>query len=623
MCGILGTIGFVDEKLFNLGAIEHRGPDGMRSWKSSEAEYPAHLGHTRLAILDTTEAADQPLISPCNRYVFVYNGEIYNFIELRKDLEARGHRFHSESDSEVFMTGLIEDGPSFQHRCNGMWAFCLWDRHTKSALFGRDRFGKKPLFISFRGALGLTFCSEMKGLYPFMQSVEPDESINLYLQHLFDYESTSQTVIKGITRIRPGHYATYAEGKLKEVRWWNTLDHLQEVPASYDDQVEKWRELFLDSVALRMRADVRIGTALSGGLDSSATFGAMAHLANENITRERQAADWRHGFCAHYPGSTIDESNWAELVTDWAGLRLTKVEVDPLSSGWSVMDALKQVEDPYLTLPTPMLATYKAISDAGIRVTLDGHGADEMFSGYGHLSYAYPDANSAQRSELGSIINSLSSGEYVHAKNLSITTRAKQRFIQEISSNAHLKSYVKALIGRADWDFVNYKLEFDDQNHFAYKNFDSLTKKLYEIFHISILPTLLRNYDRYSMASGVEIRMPFMDHNLVSFTFSLPWTSKVGGTYTKRIMRDALDGIVPSEIRERRDKIGWNAPLHEWLRGPMKNEIEALLSLDEQKGKVQSAWSKFQNKKTATFHDGQQVWALIMPLLWKKSVAGD
>ena len=150
--------------------------------------------------------------------------------------------------------------------------------------------------------------------------------------------------------------------------------------------------------------------------------------------------------------------------------------------------------------------------------------------------------------------------------------------------------------------------------------FDPFTKDLYEIFHITILPTLLRNYDRYSMASGVEIRMPFMDHRLVTYTFSLPWTSKIGGTYTKRIVRDALKGILPEKIRTRRDKIGWNAPLHEWFKGPLKNEIEILLKKKQLSNKVSRAWKDFQKNKNPIYSDGQKLWNLLMPELWKKSI---
>ena len=177
-----------------------------------------------------------------------------------------------------------------------------------------------------------------------------------------------------------------------------------------------------------------------------------------------------------------------------------------------------------------------------------------------------------------------------------------------------------ALLGKRDWDFVRYKLKYADQSHPQFKKLDPLSQSLYELFHITVLPTLVRNYDRYSMASGVEIRMPFMDHRLVTYTFSLPWTSKIGGTYTKRIMRDALKGILPEPIRTRRDKIGWNAPFHEWFRGSLKSEIEELIATDVLSQKVKKAWQQFQKKTNPNFKDGQIIWTSLMPELWKKAL---
>ncbi len=620
MCGIIGVIGGSKDLKLNPSVLAHRGPDATGIWISPDNEHNAILAHTRLAILDLSETGNQPLIVD-DRYVFIYNGEIYNFVELRSQFEKKGHIFKTQTDTEVFLRGLIEEGPSFQLRCNGMWSFCLWDRKAKVALFGRDRFGKKPLFYSLDGNGRFVFASEMKGIYPYLSSVQPSEKINLHIQRLFDYESSESCVIKGINRIPPGHFAVFQNGKLDIKRWWNTLDHLEEVPNSYDDQVERWRELFLDAVKIRMRSDVRIGTALSGGLDSSATFCAMAYLAKEEDNHDRCSNDWQHGFCAHYPGSSLDESKWARLVTDSIGVQLEQVSIDPLNAGWSISDSLFQVEEPYLTLPLPMLATYRAISKAGIKVTLDGHGADELFSGYGHLSSAFRSANPKQAADLSQIINSLLSGNYRSFSGNIYANWARHRLIEYLKELLRIpKQIANALINKSDIEFIMYKLEYYDQSHPNFKKMDALSKNLYEIFHITTLPTLLRNYDRYSMASGVEIRMPFMDYRLVTNTFSLPWTSKVGGTYTKRIMRDALKGIVPEEIRTRRDKVGWNAPLHEWFKGPLRDEIEIMIATEKLSPKFKKTWENFQSISNPGFNDGQKMWSLLMPTLWRSAI---
>ena len=618
MCGLIGTIGFKDDTKLNLKTLSHRGPDAMGKWETpkGEGEFPVFLGHTRLTILDLTEAGNQPFISKDHRYVFVYNGEIYNFIELRKELEILGQVFYTNSDTEVLLKGLILEGPSFQLRCNGMWSFCLWDRKKKTALFGRDRFGKKPLFYHLLSNNRLVFASEMKGIYPFLNTIQPNENINIYLQKVFDYESSENCVIKGIKRLPPGFYAIYKDGKFDKHRWWNTLDHLEVVSNNYEEQVHKWREIFLDAVKIRMRSDVRIGTALSGGLDSAATFSAMSYLANKNDDITRQSQDWQNGFCAHYPGSDLDETKWAKIVTENANVKLQEVIINPQNSDWSINEALHQVEDPYLTLPIPMLETYRAISNAGIKVTLDGHGADELFSGYGHLNSAFKSSNVGQTAELISIINSLQSGKYkVISENMKMNFIKKRLFMFLKSCAIKPWNILKTVLGKQDLEFLRYKLEYVDQSHYEFKKLDPLSKDLYEI-----LPTLLRNYDRYSMASGVEVRMPFMDHRLVTYTFSLPWTSKVGGTYTKRIMRDSLKGILPEQIRTRRDKIGWNAPLHEWFKGPLKNEIENMIEKKDLSKKVKNYWKKFQKIRNPIYSDGQNLWRVLMPELWKRSL---
>ena len=621
MCGLIGTIGFKDSSNLNINTLNHRGPDALGKWESPMGDFPIVLGHTRLKILDLSEDGNQPFVSHDNRYILVYNGEIYNFIELRSELEALGETFFTKSDTEVLLKGLILEGPSFQLRCNGMWSFCLWDRKKKTALFGRDRFGKKPLYYSLLSKNRLCFASEMKGIYPFLDSIQPNQNINIFLKRIFDYESSENCVINGVKRLKPGHYAVYHNGKFQSYRWWNTLDHLEEAPKNYEEQVEKWREIFLDAVKIRMRSDVRIGTALSGGLDSSAVFAAMNYLDNKNMNQVRQAKDIKNGFCAHYPDSSLDESKWAKILTDSVNANLQEITISPQNSNWSIKEALYQVEDPYITLPTPMLETYRAISRDGIKVTIDGHGADELFSGYGHLSSAFYSSNLKQTSELISIIKSLESGKFKLDGNDMRINYFKKKFILLLRAYfKKSKDFLRPFLRQRDHEFLRYKLEHPDRSHYKFKELDPLSKDLYEIFHITILPTLLRNYDRYSMASGVEVRMPFMDHRLVTYTFSLPWTSKVGGTYTKRIMRDALKGILTERIRTRRDKIGWNAPLHEWFKGSMQSEIEKIFEDEPSLKKFNKTWKKFKNKLDPTFYDGQKIWNLVMPILWKKSL---
>jgi len=620
MCGIIGIFGSEANKEFDLKVLSHRGPDGSNVWKSSEHESPVILGHTRLSVLDTSASGSQPMISDDGRYVLVFNGEIYNFIELRSEMKKRSEVFRSDSDSEVLLKGLITEGPSFLLKCNGMWAFCLWDRKEQTALFGRDRFGEKPLYYASIGNSSFIFCSEMKGIYKYLSKVKPVDNIKLFLENIFDYESTDYCVVEGIKRFLPGSYAYLKNRRLTISRWWNTLDHLPLPPNNYEDQVSIWRDIFLDAVKIRMRSDVPIGTALSGGLDSSAVFSAMAHLAEGGKLTDRASINWANAYCAHFPGSSLDELSWAEKVTDSFGLSLNKVKIDPETCGWDLLQALFSVEDPYMTLPFPMLATYKGISNSGVKVTLDGHGCDELFSGYGHLNAAYETATPSQLAELKAIQNSIYSGEYRESNN-----PKTQHVIEKLKTKSRpIRMFLKnKILQRSAGRFLNWpdnSFRNDDLLNESFRRFDPLTKELYILYHHSVLPTLLRNYDRYSMASGVEIRMPFTDYRLVTFTFSLPWTSKVGGGYTKRILRDSLKGIIPDEVRLRRSKIGWNAPLHEWLKGFLSREIEILLDDSQAAVCAKNALKKFKNIASPTFNDGQKLWKILLPYLWSCSL---
>ena len=432
--------------------------------------------------------------------------------------------------------------------------------------------------------------------------------------------------IKGIKRLPSGCIATFQDGRLLIDKWWNTLDHLAMVNYDYSSQVEQWRELFFDSVKIRMRSDVRIGTALSGGLDSSSVIAAMSAIGSQaHETNSRLACDWQHGICCSYPDSSQDESSYARLVAQSCNATFECVKLSSNISEFDIVESLATVQDPYLTIPIPMLETYKTIKSKGISVTLDGHGADELFSGYGQINYALWCANNySEFREIIEIDRSTGSGVYSHKERQSVRFKLKDRLYYLLHSLG-----VKGVVPlRRFKSFISSKrrlnsnsIEFHSRLHEAlcalsdnpvFLSLDVFSQVLYEIFHLTVLPTLLRNYDRYSMANGIEVRMPFLDWRLVSYTFSLPLQSKLGGTYTKRIQRDALSGVLIDEIRLRRDKIGWNAPAHEWFHGTLRKSLDArFLSHVNSSSKYHkdfmSAYTAFFNIKIPQYSDGQEI----------------
>jgi len=609
MCGILGVVAPVPELQFRLAldTLSPRGPDDYGVWQDETIT----LGHRRLAILDLSPNGHQPMVDSSGRYVIVFNGEIYNFLEIRKDLELLGERFFSGSDTEVLLAGFRRWGEAVFDRCNGMWAVGIWDCVEHRLFLSRDRFGKKPLFYA-RTSLGFAFASEMKALYPFLQELKPSRDYAWASTHLIEYESTDKTLIDGISRFPAGHHGWLEDGNLRLRRYWCTLDHLRDVPARYEEQVEQFRDIFLDACRIRMRADVPLGTALSGGLDSSATICAMAHIDRTSGTGYGSGADWQHAFVSTFPGSSIDESVYARRVVDHLGIKGTFLEIDPTQDMDRLDQILYQFEELFPTNPLPMLRTYRAVREHGTIVTLDGHGADEMLGGYrGSLFEASADANITE------------------ARQVIKTYRAS--FPEDAAQFRNLNSSYPVLAARWLYRATRTRLgrgrHSRDAAHPAYRNLSGLSKHLYALFHETILPTLLRNYDRYSMSSGVEIRMPFMDHRLVSYCFSLPWQSVLGGGYTKRILRDAMAPMMPQDIAYRRSKIGWAAPMAEWIKGPLKSFFADHLEsadfgscpvVDQQA--VRSRFANVWKQDVPTFQEGEHAWASVMPYFWWRSL---
>ncbi|MBL8319675.1 MAG: asparagine synthase (glutamine-hydrolyzing) [Burkholderiaceae bacterium] len=618
MCGIFGVVGKVDRSTAELclRTMTHRGPDGWGLWQGEGVT----LGHRRLSILDLSENGKQPMSFADGRYWITFNGEIYNFLEVRAELQALGHVFRSESDTEVILAAYQQWGEACLPRFNGMWAFAIWDRRERTLFLARDRFGKKPLFVAQLPGGAFAFASEMKALLPLLPNAQPNRALirGMTLRSSFAYEATEQCLVTGIQRFAAGHCGVYGNGQLRSHRWWNTLDHLPEVPQRYEEQVEMLRALLLDACRLRMRSDVTIGTALSGGLDSSTIFSMLAHINREHRGEARLSGDWQHAFVASFPGTPLDEAAFAQQVARHAGIEATVLPVDPSRHIDQLQRMLYLYEDLTVTSPLPFVALYGQIKKAGVTVTLDGHAADELFGGYSNdWGYALLDAGANLR-QASQVLDVYDGG-------------LPEGSAQFRRPSNRLVSYAKRL--GAAWAKEAFGLHSnlgpEYTAHPRWRQMDHLSRALFWQTHSFILPTILRSYDRYGMANSIEIRMPFLDWRVATLAFALPWHAKIRGGFSKAIIRDAAAPYMPHDIAYRRTKIGFNSPIVDWMRGPLRGFMRDTLNSQAFRqcdlvdpARATRLVEHVLNNPKASFKDGEAAWWSVLPYLWNDALLG-
>lgn len=609
MCGILGTLPKSDNGIFKkaLDNIAHRGPDDYGIFHNNKIS----LGHRRLSILDLSNEAHQPMNFE-DRWSIIFNGEIYNFIELREALKKKGYKFHSDSDTEVVLKSFIEYKEECLNKFNGMWAFAIWDEKKEELFLSRDRFGKKPLFYSFYSKKFI-FASEMKAIILFFKNIEISEDFEWCKNNLFLYEATDKCLVKHIKRFPAGHYAVFKNGKLDIKRYWNTLDNLYEVPSNYEDQVDEFRELFFNACKIRMRSDVSIGTALSGGLDSSAIISTLSYIS-KSVTDEKVSKEWQHAFIATFKGTPLDESFYAKKVVENIGIDATFLEIDPTKHLDKLEYYFYQLEELYLTNPIPMFALYESIHKKGVKVSIDGHGADELLSGYaGSLLIALADVG-FNFDGIKSILNAYND-----------LVDEKQLKYEKIDSKILI--YIRSLIKHFLKKYFNLGYKSPQINNDKFEKLDNFNRHLYSQVHEIVLPTLLRNYDRFSMTNSVEIRMPFMDHRVVTYLLSLPWDSKIRNGFTKAILRDSMVGLMPDEVLWRKTKIGFGSPIADWMRNQMKEYMLDTINSKDFKEfdlidakQVSNKILQVINDRTSSFVEAESAWNSLVPYIWYKAV---
>ena len=401
MCGITGMLDYA--RGANAAAIDpftdaltHRGPDGRGTWCSG----PIALGHRRLAILDPTPAGACPMVytAPDGSVLRItFNGEIYNFLELREELRREGYTFVTDTDTEVIAAAWHCWGAACQTKLNGMWAFALWNERSRTLVLSRDRFGVKPLYLLAQGTT-VSFASEIKAFLslPGFHGRLNREAASAFFRNPSAYDGISQsTALDGVLRVPAGHSLTItSDGTRGFERWWDTAAQLPAVPIAYDEQVAAFRELFLDAVRLRMRSDVAIGTSLSGGLDSGAVASAMAEVARTTPdgALARCASDWQRTFIATFPGHAVDERTYADLVVAHTGAKPTYWSFHPGAALRDLPASVWALDDLSAAPAVPILNIYRTMRQHGVVVTLDGHGGDELLAGYPWYRDAAPSA---------------------------------------------------------------------------------------------------------------------------------------------------------------------------------------------------------------------------------------
>ncbi|MCX8007093.1 MAG: asparagine synthase (glutamine-hydrolyzing) [Coriobacteriia bacterium] len=577
MCGIAGLLshdaGATSARLSAmLATLEHRGPDDYGVHRDG----PVALGHRRLAIIDLTDGGHQPMILDGGRLAVVFNGEIFNYIELRDELRALGRRFESRSDTEVILHAYDVWGIDGFNRFNGMWSFAIWDRERRTLICSRDRFGVKPLYWALVDDEFL-FASEVKALIAAKPELaEPNEPYLARFLRTSLTDDGEETFFRRVRQLLPAHtmVISLADGSprvVSKTRYW-ALD-VERVRETYDfeDTVGQFRALLEDSVRLRLRSDVPVGTCLSGGLDSS----AIVALVSRQL---RGAPVWT--FSALYPFEAYDESRFVRIVN--TGFPTVAHEVWPKPDDLlTVMPRIAWHQD--MPSAGPGLYSQWHVMEAAhgeVTVLLDGQGADEVLGGYRpyFIDYIRSRARAVLASPSPAGLRRLA-GEMRTAREMVGEDFARQlalSFTPEAVKRA-LRPLMPAS-ERADGNPELLRLASDEDPWRVEGPFsDRLANRLYDATVRQSLPALLRYEDRNSMAFSLEARTPFLDFRLVEYSLVLPFDERIDGQWTKSILRRALAGILPDEVVWRRDKKGYPTPFAEWLRSEFRAQAEEVI----------------------------------------------
>jgi asparagine synthase (glutamine-hydrolysing) len=625
MCGIIGAFWKAQPEDHevrlgqSLNELRHRGPNDFGTWVHNEQVGTITLGHTRLSIIDLTAAGHQPMRSLDGRFSLVFNGEIYNYCELREELRSLGHVFHTESDTEVLLTSWAEWGRNSLSKLRGMFAFVIFDKHAKTLTCVRDAFGIKPLYYQI-GDSEFIFGSEISAL-----NILIGKTKKLNLQHAYeylvfgDYDKTDSTFFADIKQLLPGHILTVDLTRTTlnyqlERWWWPSIEERTDL--SFDQAAEKLRDMFLHNVRIHMRSDVALGATLSGGIDSSAMVCAMRHL-EPNLPI--------HTFSFIADKSEVNEEHWVDIVNAHVRAISHKVGARPEEMVLDLESMIRAQGEPFGS--TSIYAQYRVFQLAkknGITVTLDGQGADELLAGYN----GYPSARIRTLLEKREILELTKfMNNWSHWPG-----RSKKQALLSFGSAVvpdSIRSYALELIGmnsEPPWLNAEYlKLTgIKLQQTVPIRLPEASQRRLAEALRFAIsgngLSALLRHGDRNSMHWSIESRVPFLTIDIAEYLLGLPEDYLISPSgETKRIFKAAMRGLVPDVILDRKDKIGFQTPEREWL---IKLGPKIIQWIDEADLKMlinkEACFKEIQLILEGKKRFNNQVWRLINLCCWVK-----
>jgi asparagine synthase (glutamine-hydrolysing) len=621
VCGICGVVALgqapeIETVAAMARCLDHRGPDGNGDFSATGVAF----GFRRLAIIDLSDAAMQPFASDDGRLQLLHNGEIYNYRELRAELAAKGHVFRSASDTEVILAGYREWGDECVRRFNGMWAIAIWDADHNRLFCSRDRFGVKPFYYRYEGGR-FVFASELKAF-----RADPETTLRANPRAVRDYveqgylDHAGETFFEGIVPLPPAHSLTLDERGLRLRRYWS----LDPRDAPDGDPAQSVRELFLDSVRLRLRSDVPIGTCLSGGLDSSAIACAVDHLLRTEAENARPVGERQRTFTAYFDDDAFDERPYAQAVVERTRSSPHWITFGPDDLVGTLPAIVETQDEPFGS--SSVVAQWYVMREAkraGLKVMLDGQGADEILAGY-HGYFGPFFADLLLRRRLGELRDELRAYRSLHGASAAATAVAVARpFVPERvrwlargrtrggSSLVHRD--LRGLPMTAEGNGAPYRDRFRTQLHLI------LTRRG--------LPELLHYEDRNSMAHSLEARVPFLDYRLVELLFSLDSSQLIQRGRTKAVLRRALGDLLPPVVRDRVDKLGFVTPERRWLRGKLGDlaaDVFASRSFAE-RGWVDAAAARqrLEKHRRGELDAGFELWRALNLELWARTFLDD